>query len=155
MPGSFFCGGALHGRPATARVYAALDDEQKARLLRDLTLSKSQAREGDRAAERLERRSRQRGISDAVHDGEANAWTNICEPLTEALRGWPICEIERRVGLSPPQRVHYTNSLPRLSKSPTRWPVPAPPRPRSAKTAFLLASHQLRVCAPGLELGTR
>ena len=105
MPGSFFCGGALHGRPATARVYAALDDEQKARLLRDLTLSRSQAREGERAAERLERRSRWRRISGAAHDGEANAWTNICEPLTEALRGWPICEIERRVGLSQPQRV--------------------------------------------------
>src|SRR6516165_1759551 len=91
--------------PPLRAFYAALDDEQKARLLRDLTLSKSQARDGDRAAVRLERRSRQRGISDAVHDGEANAWTNICEPLTEALRGWPIREIERRVGLSPTQRV--------------------------------------------------
>jgi LTXXQ motif family protein len=85
--------------------YAALDDEQKARLLRDLTLSKSQAREGDRAAERLERRSRWRGISGATHDGKANAWTDICEHFTEALRGWPIREIERRVGLSQPQRV--------------------------------------------------
>ena len=56
---------------------AALDDEQKARLLRDLTLSKSQAREGDRAAERLERRNRWRGISGAAHDGEANPWTGI------------------------------------------------------------------------------
>jgi len=91
--------------PPLRAFYAALDDEQKARLLRDLTLSKSQAREGDRAAERLERRSRRRGISGAAHDGEANAWTNICEPLTEALRGWPIREIERRVGLSQPQRV--------------------------------------------------
>jgi hypothetical protein len=91
--------------PPLRAFYAALDDEQKARLLRDLTLSKSQAREGDRAAERWERRSRRRGISGAAHDGEANAWTNICEPLTAALRGWPIREIERRVGLSPPQRV--------------------------------------------------
>ena len=91
--------------PPLRAFYAALDDEQKARLLRDLTLSKSQAREGDRTAERLERRSRRRGISGAAHDGEANAWTNICEPLTEALRGWPIGEIERRVGLSPAQRV--------------------------------------------------
>ena len=91
--------------PPLRAFYAALDDEQKARLLRDLTLSKSQAREGDRAAERWERRSRRRGISGAAHDGEANAWTNICEPLTEALRGWPIREIERRVGLSPTQRV--------------------------------------------------
>jgi hypothetical protein len=91
--------------PPLRAFYAALDDEQKARLLRDLTLSKSQAREGGRAAKRLERRSRRRGISGAAHDGEANAWTDICEHLTEALRGWPIPEIERRVGLSQPQRV--------------------------------------------------
>jgi hypothetical protein len=86
--------------------YAALDDEQKARLLRDLTLSRSQAREGDRAAERFERRSRWQGISGA-HDGEANAWAGICESLTAALRAWPIHEIERRVGLSQPQRVAF------------------------------------------------
>jgi len=92
--------------PPLRAFYAALDDEQKARLLRDLTLSKPQAR-GDRAAERLERRSRRRGISGAARDGEANAWTHICEPLTEALRGWPIREIERRVGLSEPQRVAF------------------------------------------------
>jgi hypothetical protein len=93
--------------PPLRAFYAALDDEQKARLLRDLTLSNSQAREGDRAAQRLERRSRRRGISGAAHDGEANAWTHICEPLTEALRGWPIREIERRVGLSQPQRAAF------------------------------------------------
>lgn len=91
--------------PPLRAFYAALDDEQKARLLRDLTLSGSQAREGDRAAERLERRSRWRGVSDAAHDGEANPWADICEHFTAALRGWPIYEIERRVGLSEPQRV--------------------------------------------------
>jgi LTXXQ motif family protein len=90
--------------PPLRAFYAALDDEQKARLLRDLTLSKSQARQGDRAAERLERRSR-RGISGTARAGEASAWTDICEHLTEALRGWPIREIEHRVGLSQPQRV--------------------------------------------------
>jgi hypothetical protein len=89
--------------PPLRAFYAALDDEQKARLLRDLTLSKSQAREGDRAAERLERSSRRH--SGATHDDEANVWTGICEHLTEALRGWPIHEIERRMGLSEPQRV--------------------------------------------------
>ena len=59
--------------PPLRAFYAALDDEQKARLLRDLTLSRSQAREGDRAAERFERRSRWQRVSGA-HDGEANAW---------------------------------------------------------------------------------
>jgi hypothetical protein len=91
--------------PPLRAFYAALDDEQKARLLRDLTLSRSQAREG-RAAERFERRSRWQGVSGAARDGEANSWTDICERLTEALRGWPTREIERRVGgLSQPQRV--------------------------------------------------
>ena len=91
--------------PPLHAFYAALDDEQKARLLRDLTLSGSQAREGDRAAERWERRGRRRGISSAAHGDDANAWADICEHLTAALRGWPIREIERRVGLSQPQRV--------------------------------------------------
>jgi hypothetical protein len=91
--------------PPLRAFYAALDDEQKARVPRDLTLSESQAREGDRAAERLKRRDRRRGVPDAAHDGEANAWTDICEHFTAALRGWPISEIERRAGLSEPQRV--------------------------------------------------
>jgi hypothetical protein len=53
----------------------------------------------------LKRRDRRRGVPDAAHDGEANAWTDICEHFTAALRGWPISEIERRAGLSEPQRV--------------------------------------------------
>jgi hypothetical protein len=93
--------------PALQALYAALDDEQKARLLRDLTLSGSQAREGDRAAKRSQRRSRRRGGSGAARDGEANAWAGICEHLTAALRGWPIREIERGVRLSEPQRVAF------------------------------------------------
>jgi hypothetical protein len=92
--------------PPLRAFYAALDDEQKARLLRDLTLSRSQTREGDRAAERFERRSRWQGVSGA-RDGEANAWAGICENLTAALRGRPIHEIERRVGLSQPQSVAF------------------------------------------------
>jgi hypothetical protein len=47
--------------PPLRAFYAALDDEQKARLLRDLTLSKSQAREGDRSTPRLTM-SRRRGF---------------------------------------------------------------------------------------------
>jgi hypothetical protein len=93
--------------PPLRAFYAGLDDEQKARLLRDLTLSGSQAREGDHAAERWERRSRRRGLSGAAHDVDANAWADICEHLTAALRGWPIREIERRVGLSQPQRAAF------------------------------------------------
>jgi hypothetical protein len=93
--------------PPLRAFYAALDDEQKARLLRDLTLSGSQARKGDRAAERLERPSRRRGVSGAAYNGEANAWAGICEHLIAALREWPIREIERRVRLSEPQRITF------------------------------------------------
>ena len=66
--------------------YAALDDHQKAQLVRDLTLSGSQAREGGRGAERFEHESRRRGISGVARDGEAGAWASICEHLTSALR---------------------------------------------------------------------
>jgi hypothetical protein len=72
-----------------------------------LTLAGSQARDGDRAAKRLERRSRHRLVSGTAHNGEANAWAGICEHLTAALREWPIREIERRVRLSQPQRVAF------------------------------------------------
>ena len=46
--------------PTLQKIYATLDDEQKARLLRDLTLSKAQARVNERAVEPRERRSPQR-----------------------------------------------------------------------------------------------
>jgi hypothetical protein len=87
--------------------YAALDDEQKARLLRDMMHPGSNAREDDRTAERSERRSRRRAASGDARGGEANVWAGICEHLTAALRGWPIREIERSVRLSEPQRVAF------------------------------------------------
>jgi len=91
--------------PPLRAFYAALDDEQKARLLRDLALSRSQAREGDRPAQRWERHSRRRGS--AADHVEANLWAGMCERLTAALRGWPIREIERGVRLSESQRVAF------------------------------------------------
>ena len=78
-------------------LYATLDDEQKARLLRDMTVPGSPARDGDRRAERSERGSR----------GLDESRAGICEHLVAALRGWPIGEIERGVRLSPPQRVSF------------------------------------------------
>ncbi len=88
--------------PPLRAFYAALDDEQKARLLRELTLSGTHAGEGDRAARRSERRGRQRG--DAARGANGNAWDGICERLTAALRGWPIRQIDRSVHLSEAQR---------------------------------------------------
>ena len=89
--------------PALRAFYATLDDEQKARLLSDMMLSRSQAREGDRTAERRGRGRRDLG---AHRGGEAGFW-GICEDLTAALRGWPIREIERGVRLSEPQRTAF------------------------------------------------
>ena len=92
--------------PPLRAFYAALDDEQKARLLRDLTLSGPQAQHSDRAAERSERRSRRRGAG-AARGGESNFWTGICEHFATALRGWPIRKIEHGVRLTEPQRIAF------------------------------------------------
>ena len=89
--------------PPLRAFYAALDDEQKARLLRDLTLSRPYVRESDRAAEGSERRNRR--LADSARD-EGNV-LSICEQLTAALRAWPIREIERGVRLSEQQRIAF------------------------------------------------
>jgi hypothetical protein len=93
--------------PPLRAFFAALDDEQKARLLRGLSSSGPQAREDDRTPQRGERRSRRRGISTAARDGEVNMGPGICEHFVAALRGWPIREIERSVRLSETQRVAF------------------------------------------------
>ena len=93
--------------PPLRAFFAALDDEQKARLLRGLSSSGPQAREGDRTPQRGERRSRRRGVSAAARDGEVNMGAGICENFVTALRGWPTREIERSVRLSETQRVAF------------------------------------------------
>jgi LTXXQ motif family protein len=93
--------------PSLRAFFAALDDEQKARLMRELSSSGRQAREGDRTRERGERRSRRRSVSAAARGGEANLGAGICENFAAALRGWPIREIERSVRLSETQRVAF------------------------------------------------
>jgi hypothetical protein len=88
--------------PALRGFYAALDDEQKARLLLDTTLSAAQAREGDRSGER---HSRRRGDVPVDRAAGADRRAGICEELSAALRGWPTREIERSMRLSELQRV--------------------------------------------------
>jgi hypothetical protein len=63
--------------PALQSFYSALDDEQKARLLRNTRLADAPASDG------------------------------ICEHFISALRGWPVREIEGGVGLSEPQRIPF------------------------------------------------
>ena len=85
--------------PPLRAFYSALDDEQKARLLRDMTLSRSQADEGDR-------RIRGRRASRPAR-GEEAGFGGVCEHLISALRGWPVREIERAVRLTDPQRTAF------------------------------------------------
>ena len=56
--------------PPLRAFFAALDDEQKARLMRGLSSSGPQAREGDRRRERGERHSRRRGVSTPPETGK-------------------------------------------------------------------------------------
>jgi LTXXQ motif family protein len=98
--------------PALQKFYSALDDEQKARLFRDMTLAhapvSSSERTAKRSGERLDRRSsRWHAYASADHSAAAKGWDGVCEQFISALRGWPIREIEGGVGLSEPQRITF------------------------------------------------
>jgi LTXXQ motif family protein len=87
--------------PTLQTFYAGLDDEQKARLLRDLMPPKAQGRPDARTAE-------PRPLQHANEERAAgNHWAGICERLTTALRDWPTSEIERSVRFSDSQRVAF------------------------------------------------
>jgi LTXXQ motif family protein len=86
-------------QPALQTFYGTLDDEQKARLLRDMTAVSTQ--------DKMDRRNRWRAYASADPKAEANQWGRMCELLTTALRGWPVREIERNVRLSETQRVAF------------------------------------------------
>jgi hypothetical protein len=112
--------------PALATFYGALDDEQKARLYRDMaapaaaaapqTTPRRDARDDARPAY-SSRRDRWRAYA-AVREAAARAgaprqaaappWgATMCEELAGVLRNWPVREIERDVRLSSPQRVAF------------------------------------------------
>jgi len=81
--------------PALQKFYSALDDEQKARLLRDMTLAHTPASASEptarRSGKRLDRRSSPlRAYASADHTFAAKGWDGICEDSISALRGWPI-----------------------------------------------------------------
>src|SRR5262249_30543530 len=98
--------------PALQKFYSALDDEQKARLLRDMTLAHTPASASERTArrsgKRLDRRSSPcRAYESPDHTFAAKGWAGICEASSSAPGGWPIQEIEDGVGLSEPQRINF------------------------------------------------
>jgi hypothetical protein len=110
--------------PALATFYGALDDEQKARLYRDMAAPAATAREttprreaqDDRRASReyRSRRDRWRAYAaareavareTAPRQAAAPGWSATCEEFAAVLRNWPVREIERDVRLSSTQRV--------------------------------------------------
>jgi hypothetical protein len=99
--------------PALQRFYSALDDEKKARLLRDMTPADAPARPSERTAERYgersdRRSSRWRAYASADRTAAAKRHSDdICEQVISALRGWPVREIEGSVRLSEPQRATF------------------------------------------------
>ena len=117
--------------PALATFYGTLDDEQKARLYRDMAAPAAAARETtprrEAQEERRERReyssrrdrwrsyaaareaaAREPTPSQARSQAAAPGWSGaMCEELAAVLRGWPVREIERDVRLSGSQRVAF------------------------------------------------
>jgi LTXXQ motif family protein len=118
--------------PALTTFYGTLDDEQKARLYRDMAApAASNARETTPRREAQEERRERRGYSSrrdrwrayaaareaaareptpsqARSQAAAPGWSGaMCEELATVLRGWPVREIERDVRLSSPQRVAF------------------------------------------------
>jgi hypothetical protein len=113
-------------QPALATFYGALDDEQKARLYRDMAAPAATAREttprraaqDDRRASReyRSRRDRWRAYAaareaaareTAPRQAAAPPWSAMCDELAAVLRNWPVREIERDVRLSSTQRVAF------------------------------------------------
>jgi hypothetical protein len=108
--------------------YGALDDEQKARLYRDMmaapasanaaeTTGRRDTREDARQAN-SSRRHRSRAAyasagragaerAAAARDTSGPGRSAMCEELATVLRGWPVREIERDVRLSSAQRVAF------------------------------------------------
>ena len=109
-------------QPAMQAFYGALDDEQKARLQRDMTMSAAPAPSAERSRERADQRSDQRReprrgatrgtkpddrLSGASRIAAPKLGVGACEGFAAALRGWPIRDIERSVQLSEQQRVAF------------------------------------------------
>jgi hypothetical protein len=113
--------------PALQSFYGALDDEQKARLYRDMAApTAAAARETTGRREAQDNRRERRDYSSRRHRWRAYAaareaaareiaarqasappWGAMCEELAAVLRGWPVREIERDVRLSSAQRVAF------------------------------------------------
>jgi LTXXQ motif family protein len=110
--------------PKLQAFYAALNDEQKARLYRDMaapaaanaaqTTGAREARDERRYSSRRERwRAYAAAREAAAREGGGGrraappGWSGTCEELASVLRNWPVREIERDVQLAGAQRVAF------------------------------------------------
>jgi hypothetical protein len=115
--------------PALKAFYAALNDEQKARLYRDMAPPASSAADTTGRREAQDARRARRDYSSRRHRWRDYAasrdaavresaprqgarqgvpgWNGTCEELAGVLRNWPVREIERDVGLTSAQRVAF------------------------------------------------
>jgi LTXXQ motif family protein len=87
--------------PKLAAFYAALNDEQKARLYRDMAASADSSRPDRGFAQAREAAPRELAPRRVASPG----FTGTCEELGGVLRNWPVREIERDVRLSDAQRI--------------------------------------------------
>jgi hypothetical protein len=116
--------------PALQAFYSALNDEQKARLYREMgmpvaanapqTAGRREAQEPREARDYSSRRHRWRDYAAAREAAtreqtaardpprpSATGSSGMCEELASVLRNWPVREIEQNVRLSSPQRVAF------------------------------------------------
>src|SRR5262249_62358267 len=109
-------------QPALATFYGALDDEQKARLYRDMMAAPAAAARETaprREAQDERRESREYGSrrhrwrayaaarETAPRPAAAPGWGATCDEFAAVLRNWPVREIERDVRESSTQRVAF------------------------------------------------
>jgi hypothetical protein len=142
--------------PMLQRFYASLDDEQKARILRDLTLAGHKADDANRVPdERRERRRASRRKTTAIPAAAPPTWAGLCQDFTAALRYWPTREIEQGVQLNEPQRVALyelvTVSLKTAEKLADGCPAEAPITPVHRMAVLRVSLHAVRHAATSMK----
>ena len=142
--------------PALQGFYASLDDEQKARILRDLTLSQRKAENPDGVSDRKrDRRRRSSARASASPPPAGPPWAGLCQDFTRALRTWPTHEIEQRVRLNETQRVAFyelvTASLKAAETLADRCPAEAPITPVRRMAVLRVSLHAVRNAATSIK----
>jgi hypothetical protein len=142
--------------PVLKRFYALLDDEQKARILRDVTLAQRSAGNAPRPDNERRNRTRRSSPKPAATTPPAAApWVGLCQDFTTALRNWPMREIEQGVRLSETQRVVLyelvTASLKAAETLADRCPQEKPITPVRRMAVLRLSLQAIRDAAASIK----